>query len=165
MTDLELDEQLQHTMALVETDPHLAVQLTGQIIDLRNPSDVAQALGDLREAKRQLDGVIALLADVIRAESARQGTKTLHLEHGLTATVAGGTRPEYDLEVLADTLRAAGLPEDRLEALIRTEIRYRLDANVARQLRGANPAYAAALDACTTRVPAGWRVTIERKGH
>ena len=156
-------QELVTTQSLIETDPVFTIRLTGQIIDLREPAEVANALSDVREAKRQLDAIRQLLEDVLRLESSRQGTKTLHLEDGLTAVVSGGNRPEYDLPVLADMLRDAGLPEDRLEQLIVATISYRLDQSVARQLRSANPAYAAALDACRRDVPAPWRVNIERK--
>ena len=150
-------------MSELET-PHTAVvPVTGQLVDLTQPAEVAGAIGDIDQAVRQLRELRDLLVELVVEESSRQGTKTLHLEHGLTAKVSGGTRPEYDLETLAEMLRANGLPEDRLEQLITTRIEFRLDQAVARQLRGANPAYAEALDFCKTVVPAPWRVTIERK--
>jgi len=139
------------------------VPVTGQLVDLTQPAEVAGAIGDIDQAVRQLRELRDLLVETIVEECTRQGTKTLHLEHGLSAKVSGGTRPEYDLETLADLLRDAGLPEDRLEQLIVPRVEYRLDQAVARQLRGANAMYAEALNACRTDVPAPWRVTIERK--
>jgi hypothetical protein len=147
-----------------EHDNLAVVPVIGQLVDLERPAEVAGAIGDIDQAVRQLREIRDQLVAVLVEESAFQGTKTLHLEDGLTAKLSGGTRPEYDLETLADELRDAGLPEDRLEQLIVQTINYKLDQAVARQLRGANAAYRQALDDCRTDVPAPWRVTIERKG-
>lgn len=157
-----VNDDLATTRDLIELDPHLTVRLLGQVVDLSDPGEVAQCLYDVREAKRQLDEVRQLLEDVLRLESSRQGTKTLHLE-GLEARITGGTKPEYDLEQLEQMLREAGLPEQRLNELIVVTISRKLNQSVARQLRGANLAYAHALETCRTDVPAPWRVTVERE--
>lgn len=73
-----------------------------------------QALAQVRDAKRRLDELRALLEALLRVESRRQGTKTVHLDGGLTAVVSGGSRVVYDGEQLARDLEQAGLPADRL---------------------------------------------------
>src|SRR5580765_1053490 len=109
MTDtaLELAERQIHEC------PTIRVPLTGVVVDLTEPHEVAEALHDLREVKRQLEDVRALLEAALRLEAQHQGTKTLHLGQ-LDAVISGGTRNDYDAELLQQLLRDAGLPEHRL---------------------------------------------------
>jgi hypothetical protein len=139
------------------------VPVLGTVVNVDNPTHVAETIADVDQAVELLREMRDMLVGLVVDEASRQGTKTLHLEDGIIAKVSGGSRPEYDLETLADQLRDAGLPEDRLEQLIVPRVEYKLDQAVARQLRGANPAYRQALDECRTDVPAPWRVTVERK--
>jgi hypothetical protein len=160
--ELELrDETLDETAALVASDPTIVLPFSGQQIDLRNPDEVADGLDQVRDLKRRLDGLRGLLENVLRLRSRELGTKTLHLEN-VDAVVSGGSRPEWDVELLSERLRAAGLPEQRLDQLIVATVSYRVDQQVARELRGANPAYAAALAEARRDVPAPWRVTVKR---
>jgi hypothetical protein len=136
---------------------------TGEQIDLRDPAQVAGGLDQVRDLEQRLRAFRHLLSDVLRLESLRRGTKTLHLDGGWTAVVSGGSRPEYDTELLAERLQAAGLPNDRLDDLIQTVVTYKVNAQVARQLAAANPAYKAALQEARTEAPAAWRVSVERR--
>jgi hypothetical protein len=139
----------------------IVIPWTGEIVDLAKPAQVARALGTVRALKRDLDQARAALEDVLRAESERQGTRTLHLD-GLTAVVSGGEKVEYDEQQLVDELRAAGLPEERLADLVVETVTYRVDQRVARSVAASNPKYAAVLDRCRRVVPAAWRVAIKR---
>jgi hypothetical protein len=159
----EIDDQLEYAGEMVERLPEISLPWTGEIIDLREPEKVADALDQVRNLKRALDELRSLLEGVLRLRSREQGVKTLHLEGGWKAVVSGGTRPEYDIDVLVERLEAAGLPSDRLDELVETVVSYKVDASVARQLAGANPAYKAALDEARTDVPAPWRVSVERE--
>jgi hypothetical protein len=134
--------------------------MTGELVSLAEPKDVCRALEQVREMKRHLDHVRAVLEDALRQESERQGTKTLRLGD-LTAVVSGGDKIEYDHHELADDLRDLGLPEQRLGELIVQTITYRVDARVAKQLAGANPRYAEALERHRHVVPDRWRVTVK----
>jgi hypothetical protein len=152
------------TLSLVEAQiadtPSIVVPLTGQVVDLTRPVEVAGALQDVREVKRQLDELRSLLEGVLRLEALRQGTKTLHLGP-LDAVISGGERSEYDAELLSERLRDAGLPEDRLaEAVVQT-VSYKVDQRVLRQLAAANPAYKTAVDKSRTVVDTPWRVSVK----
>ena len=161
--DLELrDDRLDEVALLVEEMKWVAVPLTGQQIDLRDLDQVADGLDQVRDLKRMLDELRSLLESVLRLRSRELGTKTLHLAQ-VDAVVSGGSKPEWDVELLADRLRAAGLPEDRLERLIVATVTYKVDQQVARELRGANPAYAAALTEARQDMPAPWRVSVKRR--
>lgn len=138
----------------------IVVPWTGELVPLTNPSQVARALGQVRDLKRQLDEARAVLEDALRLEAERQGTKTLHLD-GLKATVTGGSKLEWDMEALADELRDAGLPEERLGQLIVQVITERVNATVANSIAKANPRYGEIVERHRHVVPDRWRVTVE----
>ena len=158
------EERLARAAALVDLDPRMTVALTGQLVNLADPLDVARAYADITEAKRQLDEAQGLMLDILRLESLRQASKTLHLSAELTVELTGGKRLEWDDERLEEMLRAAGMPENRLAELIVETVSRRVDGRVARQVEAANPTYAAAIRACRTEKPAPWRASILRKG-
>ena len=154
MSDLEL------VAVQMEETPLIMVPLTGQLLDLTSPLEVAGALRDLRDVKRQLDELRSFLEGVLRLEAQRQGTKTLHLG-SLDAVVSGGIRREYDAELLTVLLREAGLPEERISEAIVETVSYKVNQLVLKQLAGANADYAAAIELAQTFVDAPWRVTVK----
>ena len=154
MSDLEL------VAVQMEETPLIMVPLTGQLLDLTSPLEVAGALRDLRDVKRQLDELRSFLEGVLRLEAQRQGTKTLHLG-ALDAVISGGTRADFDVELLASLLQEAGLPEERLRAAIVETVSYKVNQLVLKQLAGANPDYAAAIELAKTTVETPWRVTVK----
>jgi hypothetical protein len=167
MNDVELRDQglLEQAIQHVSDEPLLVMPLTGEVLDLRKPSNVARGLEQVRETKRQLDELRLLFEALLRIEAARLGSKTLHVGDGLTATVTGGEKTEWDIPVLNNELRAAGLPQERLEELITITVDYKVDARVAKQLAGANPEYAAIIARAKRTGPAAWRVYVKREGE
>ena len=70
------DLALELAAAQLDDTPQIVVPLTGQIVDLTRPVEVAAgALNDVRDAKRQLDEPRALLEGILRLEAQRQGTR------------------------------------------------------------------------------------------
>jgi hypothetical protein len=149
--------------ALEPVGRELVMPLTGELVLLADPPQVALALISVRRMKAQLDEARAVLEDALAHASERAGTRTLHLGE-LTAVVSGGTKVEYDELELATRLREAGLPEERLEDLFVEVVSYRLDLRVAKSIAASNPVYAAAIDACRRTVPAPVRVSIKEGG-
>jgi hypothetical protein len=154
-------DELEAIALRMEEQPLQLLPTTGELVDLRVAGEVARALDEVREGIRRLGELRSLLETVLRLEARRQGTKTLHLAGGLVATVSGGERVEWDIERLAEGLRGAGLPEDRLAQLVVETVEYKVDQRVARQLAAGNPAYAAAIDAARSTAPAPWRVSVK----
>jgi len=149
--------------AVTELEPvaEIMVPLTGELVSLGEPVQVCRALEQVRELKRELDHVRAVLEDALRLESERQGTKTLYLD-GLKAVVSGGERAEYvDLEVLADELRDEGMPEERVGEIVVTKISYTVSQRKADHAARANPRYAEVIERHRRIVPAAWRVSVE----
>lgn len=150
-------------MTSLEPTPNrqIAVPLIGELVDLDQPNQVALALDAIRDAKRTLDEARQILEQELVDEARRQGTKTLHL-HKLDAVITGGHRTEYDAHKLQILLRELGLPETRIAEAVVEIISYKPDGRVLKQLAGANPDYAAAIDACRTTIEVPWRVSIKR---
>lgn len=156
MTDPGLELVTQH----IEEEPTLLLPFTGEIVDLREPREVARALQSVRDFKRRLDELRELFTGLLRLESQRQGTKTLHLE-GMDAVVGGGPKTDYDAELLMSRLRAAGLPEDRVAQAVVATVTYKPNAAVLKQLAGANDDYRRAIDASRSTVDAPYYVTVK----
>ena len=93
-------------------------------------------------------------------EAVRQGTKTLELPAG-KAVLTGGPESElqWDIEIL-EQLRELGLPEPRFDELVKTEVTYKVDARVAKQLEAANAQYAGVIMVARSRADKPWRVSI-----
>jgi hypothetical protein len=156
-TTLELAERQIHDC------PTIRVPLTGVVVDLTEPHEVVQALEDIRAVKIELENVRRLFEGALILESKHQGTKTLHLGN-LDAVISGGPTSQFDTELLQEGLRAAGLPEDRLAKAVEQTVSYKPKQLVLKQLAGANPDYAAAIDAARTIVETALRVTVKPAG-
>lgn len=141
-------------------EPRLLLPVTGELVLLTDPAQVAGALSSVRRIGQDLRGLRQLLEAVLRLEARRQGTKTLHLTGGLTATVSGGTKPEWDVERLREGLEQAGLPPGRMAELIVETVSYDVKANVAKQLAAANDAYALVIREARSDVEAPWYVRV-----
>lgn len=154
------DELATLELAIAE-QPNLVVPLTGELVDLRDPSSVADALTHVRELKQQLDGARGVLEQVLRLEAVRQGTKTLHLERQ-TAVISGGEVLEYDGAELIELLEAAGMPGARISEIVETIVSYKVNAAKAKQAASANPAYATAVEQTRSVKQVPWRVSIRK---
>jgi hypothetical protein len=144
----------------VEEEPTLLLPFTGELVDLREPWEVARALQSVRDFKRRLDELRELLTGVLRLESQRQGTKTLHLD-GMDAIVGGGPRAEYDAELLMSRLRGCGLPEERIAQAVVATVTYKPNAAVLKQLAAANDDYRRAIDASRAVIDAPYYVSVK----
>jgi hypothetical protein len=154
------DELTSVELAIAE-QPQLVIPLSGELVDLRKPNEVANALDQIREMKHQLDGCRIVFEQVLRLEASRQGTKTLHLDE-CTAAISGGETVEYDGEELGRRLLAAGMPGDRVNEIVQVIVTYKVNARNAKHAAGANPEYAKAVEETRTVKPAPWRVWIKR---
>ena len=145
---------------VIEEPTVAVVPLVGLVVDLSQPKEVALALDAVREAKRRLDEARAGLERVLVEESVKQGTKTLHFGE-LKAVVSGGPVVEWDIEQLREELTELELPEARINMLITETVSYKVNAAVAKQLAGANPEYAEAVERAKTIVPKAYRVDVK----
>jgi hypothetical protein len=107
----------------------------------------------IRELKREATAYLVMVSE-------ERGTKTLHGERE-TATVTGGLTTEYDAADLMQLLREAGCPEDRIDAAVATEISYKVNRAVLRQLAAANQDYAAAIELAAREVEKPFRASIK----
>jgi hypothetical protein len=154
-------DELQSLELMIAEQPQLVVPLTGELVDLRKPDDVADVLEQVREMKHQLDNARGILEQVLRLEAARQGTKTLHLAD-CTAVISGGETVEYDGAELARRLEQAGMPADRVHQVVELIVTYKVNAAKAKAAASANPAYAAAVEQTRVVKPVPWRVSLRR---
>lgn len=130
----------------------LAVPGVGSLVDLDQPQQVAQALRDVREFASRMQEARAVLEAALVAESIRQGTKTLHLDGGLTASIGADSELEWDVTQLARLLKA-GLPVERYAELVVETVSYKVNASVAKQIEAANPRYARIVKKARGRKP------------
>ena len=117
-------------------------------------------LTEIRDLESQLREAKAALTDALAAEFSRRGTKTLEL-NGMKASLSGGSEVIWDIEVL-DELRDLGLPEDRMDALVTTEVTHKVNASVAKAIAAANPNYAEVIERAKNVIPKAVYVTVKR---
>jgi hypothetical protein len=132
---------------------------TGELVPAE-PEPAARLLVRLRSYYQPLRDAVKACEAVLVAESQRLGTKTLTIGDN-DLEVYGGKEIAWDVEQLRATLTAAGCPEDRITALIRETVEYRIDARVAKQLAGSNPVYAELIDAARTEHETAPRVRVK----
>lgn len=134
---------------------------TGEIADANDPAQVITILASLRDliavAVEQRRNAEAALAEHART----LGTRTFEID-GQKVEVRGGDRVEYDPDIL-EQLLDVGLPEERWNALVKLEVKTKIDGHVARQLAGANERYAAIVEKAKTVVPGNLYVKVDAR--
>ncbi len=133
--------------------------VTGELVPADDINGVAEAVKALRELRQKVSDAVADATVLLVEESRRRGTKTVALEN-VTAVISGGDETVFDIETLRSDLEALGCPQDRLEALIKTEVTYKVDKRVVKQLAAANEDYAEAIESATSVVPKPFYVKI-----
>lgn len=151
-TEIETVEAQEVSLVNVETGEALAPTV----------DNAAVVLDAARRMKDRLAGVIEQATAFVVEETRRRGTKTLHLteptaDGSTSIALSGGPSVEYDPETLAACLRDAGCPEDRIDAVVKAEVVYKVDRSVLRQLTSANEDYKAAAELAATEVVRPWR--------
>lgn len=124
----------------------LAIPATGELVNLDDPRQVAFALDGVRDLERQLRSIKAELTRALVYESEKVGSKTIHMP-GVTAVVKSGPELVYDGIAILEGLRAAGMPDDRINDIVKETVSYKVDAVKAKHAAGANPRYAAVIEA------------------
>lgn len=141
--------------------PTLVNVATGEMLPATT-DNIPVVVQAARDMKRRIDDVIRAATEVLREEAAIRGTKTFHTKHG-TVELSGGPTVEYDPVDLAEALREAGCPEDRVGEAVEETISYRVNRSVLRQLVGANPAYREAAVRAEREVENAWRCSVRAK--
>ncbi len=139
---------------------HVLNPVTGELIPAEDVNGVAEAVKGLRQLNQQIRDAIADATVILVEESRRQGTKTLALQD-VTVEIRGGTETVWDVQELRTNLEALEIPQERLHDLIKTEITYKVDARVAKQLAGANEDYAAVIESAKTTVEKPFYVRVK----
>lgn len=138
-----------------------------ELVDVRTgevlPATVENAhrvLTIIREVSAQMRLVRQVATDFIADESKRRGTKTLHSSAG-DVVLSGGPTIDYDPEALADALRAADCPEDRINECVVPTVTYKVNRSVLNQLVKANPDYKAAAELAEVEVMKSWSASAK----
>lgn len=143
-----------------------ALAVPEYLLDLRTgeqleptPENAAALLARLRhEYKPDIQTAIHACEAVLIECARTMGTKTLDFGH-VKAMVYGGSTPDWDLEELAK-LRDVGLPEERWNELVTETVSYKVNAAVAKQIAGANSAYAEVIARARRDVETPMRVKV-----
>ena len=142
----------------------LAVVGLGQLVNLDNPREVALAIDAIRDLEWQLRAAKTELTRALVHASEVAGTKTLRYE-GVEATVKGGEKVEYDADALYLDLLAAGMSEARAGEVVVETVIHTVNANEAKRVAAANPAYREAVERHRTVVEVPHSVTVSLKGR
>lgn len=131
---------------------------TGELVQA-TPAKATELIVAAREMRGRLLGLVKDCEAVLLDESRKQGTKTLHYPEG-KAEITGGQELIWNLDILLQ-LRDRGLPEDRYNELVVATVTYKVNAAVAKQLEGANPAYAEVIGMARSYEPKPFRVSVK----
>lgn len=148
-----------------EMSTEVVVPGTGEIVNLDDPLAVARTLDAVRGLERELRSFKGTLTEAIVHASQIAGTKTLHLEGGITAVVKGGDTTVYDAEEIEAALREAGMPEDRIAAVVKVTVSRSVVAVEAKRAAGANPAYAEIIERHSRLEEKPPSITVSRAAH
>lgn len=142
-------------MSEQEPGTELVLAHSGQIVNLDDSSDVAKAYQEVKNIRARLTEADRLLREAFALHAKLQGTKTIYVEGVGKFEVKGSEITEFpDPLALADELRKAGMPENVVDEIVLTEIRYKVDARRAARAAKANPDYAEIIERL--------KVTVER---
>jgi hypothetical protein len=140
----------------------LIVPTTGELLSLDDAAGCLRVLTEIRDLEAKLREAKAELTTALAAEFSRQGTKTLEM-NGVKAELRGGSEVVWDIEVLEE-LRDLGLPEERMDALITTEVTYRVNASEAKRIAAANVAYSEVVERARRVIPKPAYVAVKTGG-
>lgn len=131
---------------------------TGEVLTA-TIDNAAQVLAAARAQKNLINQIIREATGYLAELAEHRGTKTLHGERE-TIAVSGGTGTMIDPVALREALEAADCPQDRIDAAIVQTVSEKVDGRVIRQLRAANPNYAAAIDLATVEVEKAFSASV-----
>lgn len=138
----------------------LIVPTTGEVISSDDPIGCLRVLAEVRALEAKLKDLKGALTGALGEEFKRQGAKTLELG-GVKAELRGGSEVVWDVEILEE-LRDAGLPDARMDALVTTEITYKVNASVAKAIAAVNDDYAEIVERAKTTIPKAVYVVIKK---
>lgn len=144
----------------IQQAPLVPNPVTGEVVPADSPPEkVAAALAEgfmLRDRLQEFtDWLQALLVEKVQEE----GTgKTLHLD-GWLVTLRGGEETFPDIDLLLDNLRAVGLPDHRVLALVR--VKREINRTELRKVWNGKTAYAQAI-AGAAGPPARLRASVSK---
>lgn len=133
--------------------------VTGELLSLDDTAGCLRVLTEIRDLESRLREAKAELTGALSVEFQRQGTRTLEI-NGIKAELRGGSEIVWDIDVLQE-LAGLGLPEERMGALISTEISYKVNASVAKQLASVNESYSEVINRAKTTIPKASYVSVK----
>lgn len=142
-------EALKAGLATIKQVAEVANPITGELIRVDDPRECAVAIAELRDLEDRIKEVKRVLGATLIEEARKQGVKGTLRVPGAEVTISRKKEIVWDLELLAE-LHEAGLPEARWDELVRTTVEQKVNANVAKQLAGANDDYRTILEAART---------------
>lgn len=147
---------------VAEIAPKYVGLLDVQTGELLTPTvgNAARVISAARAMKQHVNEIVNEATAYLVALSEHHGTKTLHGE-GETITLTGGTSVDYDAAELVEALEAAGCPEQRISEAVVTEVTYKVNRAVLKQLASANPDYRAAIELAEREVEKPYRASLK----
>jgi hypothetical protein len=135
----------------------------GQLVDLTDMNQCAQALQDIRDLASFLTEAKGAIVDAVANHVVLRGDgKTIHLDNGMKLALTGGQQTLWDAQQLEAELREAGMPEDRIREIVVEEVSWTVRAAEANKAARVNDAYRVAVERARQVTEQRPSVTISR---
>lgn len=134
-----------------EVAVNLVHPLTGELIKPSETRKVADTIEDLRAHRHALQTYIDEFTEALVEHSRQIGAKTFSAG-GRTVVVSADKELQWDVTILNELIEA-GLPEERFSELVTTEVTYKINAAVAKQIESASDEYATIIQRARSYVP------------
>lgn len=135
---------------------------TGELVNLDDPASCAIALARANELMSFLFEVKGAVTQAFVEHAKRLGQNDVPLGDGTSVKVQHNYDLQWDHHALEESLRAAGMPEERISEIIVEEVSYKVKAIEANKAAKANPDYAEAVEAARTKVEKKPTISLPR---
>jgi hypothetical protein len=133
-------------MTETETSTALVLPTTGELVDLTDEKQAAKAYHELQILKGKIAGAERTIKQALVERSRIMGTKTFRIAGVGKVEIKGGSETVYDAEALEASLRALGMPEERISEIVVETVSHKVNAAQAKQAAAANEDYAKAIE-------------------
>lgn len=131
-----------------EPSTELVLAHSGELVDLTNERQIAEAFQDVQEIQQRLAEANRILREAMNERAKVLGSRTIYIDGLGKVEVRNATQIVYpDPQELEAGLRAIDCPEEIIREIVVETIVYKVDGARAKRAAAVNPEYAKVIEA------------------